>query len=73
MSLKQLVPAAIEALAPVEWPLHVRLVFERIVQPESATFGAPLNVIDLIRNGLIVTEGEDAGPIGAVAGCGPPP
>lgn len=38
------VPAAIEASAPVLWPLHLRLVFERMVQPESATFGAPLKV-----------------------------
>ena len=38
------VPAAIEASAPVLWPLHFRLVFERMVQPESATFGAPLKV-----------------------------
>ena len=34
------VPAAIEASAPGPWPLHLRLVFERMVQPESATFGA---------------------------------
>ena len=40
------VPAAIEASAPVSWPLHFRLVFERMVQPVRATFGAPLKVSD---------------------------
>src|SRR3954464_11444647 len=38
------VPAAIDASAPGPWPLHFRLVLERMVQPESATFGAPLKV-----------------------------
>src|SRR5215208_3090418 len=48
------VPAAIEASAPVLWPLHLRLVFERMVQPESATFGAPLKVSDVSAAGCPV-------------------
>ena len=48
------VPAAIEASAPVPWPLHLRLVFERMVQPESATFGAPLKVSDWSETGCPV-------------------
>src|SRR5215212_6632885 len=50
------VPAAIEASAPVLWPLHLRLVFERMVQPESATFGAPLKVSDASETGCPVSS-----------------
>ena len=61
------VPAAIEASAPVLWPLHLRLVFERMVQPESATFGAPLKVSVVVGGRLPGAERQDAGGVRLVA------
>src|SRR5687768_4252347 len=50
------VPAAMDATAPVPWPLHFMLVLERIVQPDKATFGAPLKVSDSSESGCPVSR-----------------
>src|SRR5262249_24085687 len=67
------VPAAIDWLAPPSWPLQLRLVFERTLQPVNAMLGAPPKFIPMsdtalppsrVRmqefSGLLVRAADDA-------------
>jgi hypothetical protein len=46
------IPVAIATAAPVLWPLQRIELFERMLHPVSATFGAPLKVIDTFEAAL---------------------